>query len=410
MRVILTAFGTAGDVSPLISLALALRAQGDDPVVVTNPYYGPRLAREGLQARLCGPRLDPVEVVQNPRYTHKYMGPIHSWDDLFLPQVHHIYRATRELLEQSPTAAVVNHPWCFGGFLAAEEAGVPAVMVALAPLVWYSAQDPSLYGVARPPAWMHGWLVGGPVRWLLQGLFGRSLRQACRELGLPDHKPLFFGAMERSALNLALWSPYWRGPASDDPPHAHLCGFPVEEGFALDPALEDFLAQGEPPVVLGLGSALPRSASDIAQALSQSCRELGLRLVLVGTDPEALPQLPPGQIIVPWAPYAALFPRAQVVVHHAGIGTQAEALRCGQPSIAIPFGNDQPDNAWRSQRLQGSAVLKREGISAAQLTQALRRCLEDPAQRREAAKTRQHLLAEPKGAQEAARILKAHFS
>ena len=414
MRVILTTFGTSGDFSPMLAIARALKDQGDDPVMVTNPYYEDRLASAEIEAILCGERLDPVEVVQDPRYTHKRFGPFNSWNDLFLPQVRYIHDAVRKLLAQASTAVVVNHPWCFGGFLAAEAAQVPSAMASLAPLVWYSVEDPSLYGVTRPPAWMHGWLMAGPMRWIFNGFFSRSLRLACRELGAPDHKRLFFDAMNLCALNLGLWSPSWRGPAGDDPPHAQLCGFPWggrgRQAPPLDPALEAFLQAGAAPVVLGLGSVLPRHNPDVARALSEACATLGQRAVLVGVDPEQIPEPPEGQLVVPYAPYVSLFPRASVVVHHAGIGTLAEALCAGRPAIAIPFGHDQPDNAWRAERLGVSLTLERDRVHAQRLTEALRRCLEDDDLAARAAALGQQLAAEDDGARVAARLLRERFA
>jgi UDP:flavonoid glycosyltransferase YjiC (YdhE family) len=43
-----------------------------------------------------------------------------------------------------------------------------------------------------------------------------------------------------------------------------------------------------------------------------------------------------------------LFPRAAVVVHQAGIGTLAQALRSGRPQLIVPFYADQMDNASRA--------------------------------------------------------------
>ncbi len=414
MRAILTTFGTSGDFSPMLAIARALKDQGDDPVMVTNPYYEERLARAGIEAVLCGDRLDPVVVVQDPRYSHKHLGPFNSWNDLFLPQVRHIHDAVQALLAQAPTAVVVNHPWCFGGFLAAEAAQVPSAMVSLAPLVWYSVEDPSLYGVTRPPAWLHGWLMAGPMRWLFNGFFSRSMRRACRELGVRDHKTLFFDAMNLSALNLGLWSPSWRGPVGDDPPHAHICGFPWggrgRQAPPLDPSLEAFLQAGDAPVVLGLGSVLARNNPDVARALSEACAMLGQRAVLVGVDPEQLPELPKDQLVVPYAPYVSLFPRASVVVHHAGIGTLAEAMCAGRRAIAIPFGNDQPDNAWRAERLDVSLTLNRDRVNASRLTEALKRCLEDSDLAARAAALGQQIAAEDDGARVAARHLRERFA
>jgi UDP:flavonoid glycosyltransferase YjiC (YdhE family) len=42
-----------------------------------------------------------------------------------------------------------------------------------------------------------------------------------------------------------------------------------------------------------------------------------------------------------------LFSKAAAVIHHGGIGTTAEAMRCGCPMVIEPYGHDQFFNAQR---------------------------------------------------------------
>jgi UDP:flavonoid glycosyltransferase YjiC (YdhE family) len=64
------------------------------------------------------------------------------------------------------------------------------------------------------------------------------------------------------------------------------------------------------------------------------------------------------------------------VVHAGGIGTCAESLRAGVPSVVIPFSFDQPDNAERLRRLGVAEIANRFRISS--LAVPLRRILENP--------------------------------
>jgi sterol 3beta-glucosyltransferase len=47
-------------------------------------------------------------------------------------------------------------------------------------------------------------------------------------------------------------------------------------------------------------------------------------------------------LVVEDVPHDWLFPRVSAVVHHAGAGTTAAALRAGKPSVGVPFFGDQP--------------------------------------------------------------------
>ena len=50
-------------------------------------------------------------------------------------------------------------------------------------------------------------------------------------------------------------------------------------------------------------------------------------------------------LAVEYAPYPSVLPHAAAVVHQAGIGTLAHAMRAGHPMLIVPFSHDQPDNA-----------------------------------------------------------------
>jgi UDP:flavonoid glycosyltransferase YjiC (YdhE family) len=81
---------------------------------------------------------------------------------------------------------------------------------------------------------------------------------------------------------------------------------------------------------------------------------LGMRaLLLIGRDPANRPrrELPPAILAIPYAPHAAVFPRARVIVHQGGIGTTGEAMRAGRPMLVVPHSHDQPDHARRLKRL-----------------------------------------------------------
>jgi UDP:flavonoid glycosyltransferase YjiC (YdhE family) len=76
-----------------------------------------------------------------------------------------------------------------------------------------------------------------------------------------------------------------------------------------------------------------------------------------------------------YLPLEAILPRASAVVHQGGIGTCAESLRAGIPSVIVPFGFDQPDNAERLRRLGVASVICRADVSVASMVSALRHVL-----------------------------------
>jgi len=88
--------------------------------------------------------------------------------------------------------------------------------------------------------------------------------------------------------------------------------------------------------------------------------------------------LPEGVAAFPYAPYSEVFPRCVALVHSGGIGTVAQAMRAGKPSLAVYYGFDQPDNAARLARLGMGKVVPEKKYTADLAASLLREILENP--------------------------------
>ncbi|MEO0887996.1 MAG: nucleotide disphospho-sugar-binding domain-containing protein [Cyanobacteria bacterium J06648_10] len=97
--------------------------------------------------------------------------------------------------------------------------------------------------------------------------------------------------------------------------------------------------------------------------------------VLLGDNPPPK-GLPSSIFACDYAPYSQLFPHACAIIHQGRIGTTAQALRAGCPTLVMPYSLDQPDNAARVQRLGTSRMLTRKQCSASRLTEELKILLE----------------------------------
>jgi UDP:flavonoid glycosyltransferase YjiC (YdhE family) len=159
-------------------------------------------------------------------------------------------------------------------------------------------------------------------------------------------------------------------------------GFPffARPGRLLDPALRQFLLDGDPPLVFTLGTtAVNEPGAFFAESLA-AARDLGLRSVLLA-GPQAratLPEPSSDAIAVEYAPHDLLFPHALAVVHQGGIGTLAEAMQAGKSMLIMPYAHDQADNAWRAARLGIARVISRRHYRSAALQHELSRLLKDP--------------------------------
>jgi rhamnosyltransferase subunit B len=212
----------------------------------------------------------------------------------------------------------------------------------------------------------------------------RVLAQQRQDWGLPPDRanPLFDPPRNASRF-LALYSEHFAPIPPDRRNRTVATGFPFhDEGGDQDlsPALHAFLAAGEAPVTFTLGSTAVWTAGDFHHVAARAAAELGVRAVLlVGEEPGSVPAvLPDGVIAVPYAPHRALFTRSCAIVHQGGIGTTAQALRSGQPSLVVPFSHDQPDNGARVAALGAGLVVPRARLNANTMRRALGRLLGEP--------------------------------
>jgi UDP:flavonoid glycosyltransferase YjiC (YdhE family) len=121
-------------------------------------------------------------------------------------------------------------------------------------------------------------------------------------------------------------------------------------------------------------------AGEFYQQSLEAARQLNRRAVfLIGKDERnRLGELPETMIAMDYAPYSELFPRAAAIVHQAGAGTTGQAMRAGKPMVIVPFAHDQPDHAFRLQRLGVGLTVARHRCTARRLAGVLSRVLNEP--------------------------------
>lgn len=383
MRALLITGGSSGDVNPFLAVGQALRRRGHEVVVLVNPYYAQAVRDAGLETRPLGEATPTTIVRDRPELMGAWSGPATLLRDLVIPAVGPALAATESAIREVQPAVVVRHPICLGCDWIAQRHGVPVATLALSPVSWFSAHDPSLYmpiDVRLPP-----WLMRARIkviRAVLRSLVDRPLFAVADQFGLPRRRNVFYDALTGGDLNLALWSPHFRGPAPDDPPHGRICGFAwYDRHREIEATASDvahFLDDGEAPLVFTLGTAAVHVSGNFYSAAADACRRLGRRGLLLTGRPEYAPRdLPRGVRAFAYAPYSEVMPRAAANIHQGGIGTTAQALRAGRPMVIVPFAHDQFDNAARVRRLGVGLTLGRSRVSGRSLEAVLRRVLED---------------------------------
>src|SRR4030095_6638415 len=61
-RIVLTCWGSYGDLFPFLAIAVRLKALGHSPVLATSAFYREIVEREGVEFRQVRPDIDPADT------------------------------------------------------------------------------------------------------------------------------------------------------------------------------------------------------------------------------------------------------------------------------------------------------------------------------------------------------------
>jgi len=386
-RVLLATFGSLGDLHPYIAVGRALQARGLRARIATSSDYRQAVQEAGLEFAPVAPSLADLGAPQElaRRVADPLRGSKVLLHDLIMPHLRESHQQLRAAAQEADV--LIGHPLTFMLQVVAGEQGKPWLSSILAPASFMSRHDPPALAPFNTLQWAQrlGPTVHGAVLHLVRAAvrrWERPLHRYRRELGLPatDQVMIFEGQFSPLGT-LALFDAPLMHRQPDWPPQTVLCGAPLFDGDTPAPQelarLQEFLAAGEPPLVFALGSSAVWLGERFWGEALAAARQLGRRAILI-TGSGRLAAVPPWARVFSYLPYSQVFPHACAIVHQAGIGTLAQALRAGRPQLATPVWFDQPDNAARAARLKVARTLPFRRVTAARLVRELTPLLSDP--------------------------------
>lgn len=384
-RIVLAAMGSLGDLHPLIAIALTLQQRGHDLVFATHREYQNTIESLGLKFH----RLRPDTALGDPQEIERMMdlkeGTKRGIQDWICGNLRNTYSDLLTCCQN--TDFIIATGAVLAARLVAEVMDIPWASAVYQPSGLFSVHDPSVLPLFPDFTRIPGLrlLLGRGLRQLAISMtqsWVASVHQLRQELNLPplNGNPLIDDAYS-PYLILAMFSATFAQPQPDWEDQTVQTGFAFYDGSGsaeLDPELQQFLEAGEPPIVFTLGSTAVHVPGRFYEESIEAATHLNRRAVLLmGSNPRPA-NLPAHIIAIDYVPYSQIFPHARAVVHQGGIGTTAQALRAGCPTLVIPFSHDQPDNAARVQRLGTSLTLSRKRYSAKPVVKQLRKLLDNP--------------------------------
>lgn len=374
MRVLLSTYGSRGDVEPVVGLAVGLRALGVEVRLCVPPdqEFVELLGRVGLP---LAPAFSSVRewVTQALENRASVDLPTRA-AEIVLAQYDAIDAAAEGC---DAVVATGLFPSTAAARAVAERRGLRYVYGAYCPQYLPSAHHrPYQYlGHAYPAEVTDNRALWDLNTQTMNAIFGQGVNTHRVSIGLApvdnvrDHvftrRPLLacdptLSPWPPTSLSEVVQTGAWILP--DDRP--------------LPAALLAFLDAGAPSVYVGFGSLPMQAVRDAARVAIEAIRARGYRAIIGAGWAGAAPiDERDDCFVVGDINQQALFARVAAVVHHGGAGTTTTAARAGAPQVVVPQIADQPYWAGRVADLgigvaHDGPVASAESLSAA-LTAAL---------------------------------------
>ncbi|MFF3177713.1 glycosyltransferase [Streptomyces sp. NPDC057900] len=389
MRILIAAAGSRGDVAPYTGLGAELRRAGYDVTLAATDAFASLVRDAGLEFRslAAGPEAAGGGGTERSDLMRTAAAFIAGLGQGLADAM----ADGADLLLLSTTMAPL-------GWHLAEATGTPSLGVYLQPTAPTGDFPPVVTG-SRSLGRLANRASGRFALRMADRVYAHAAAELRRSLRLP---PVAASAMRRRQ-DQAGW-PVLHGfsTALVPRPSDWRAGLDVVGNWwpALEPAerlpadLEDFLRAGPPPVLIGFGSMAGGDGERLSDIAVRALRRAGLRGILQAGS-AGLAATGDGVLAIGDTPHALLFPRLAAVVHHAGAGTSAAALRAGVPAVTVPVTADQPFWAARLAAL-GAATepVPFRSLTEERLADSLGHVVGERTYARAAAEAARHMAAE----------------
>ena len=385
-RIAVTSCVYLGDVAPFIPVAQRLHDAGHDVVFVAPEGFRSLLERQPFAYAPYVLDCSPAAMNADPEHTRLMQHPVRNsvklaqyWCDRAFAD--DPIGAIEQLTGAFAGAdVVVTHPtFSIATVPAARAVGAKVAVGHLFPMMiptskWTPPLGPRSPNLSRP--------VNRALWGVLRSASGRSFRDTAinagrRHVGLPPIRGGTGWAWLEADQTVVLASEHYYGPAASDWPPVSFGGFSIWDGSGggvLDPELDRFIDDGDPPVLVTLGTSAATDAGSRFATISRDLDAKGLRSVLLVGHASNLASLGEHSAAVEFAPMAPLLPRCRVAVVSGALGGLAAALTAGIPVVVHPQLFDQ---VWHGHRVKELGV-GLMALRAGKVADAVRTIVDDP--------------------------------
>lgn len=381
MKIAIAAWGTTGDVYPLLALSEQLLRRNHHVRICAPSLYKDKIIDIGADFFEVGVAFDLGEF-------HRTMDTMILMRDPMAPLLiiakEGILRRGEKWYNDCLEAMkgydlVVCHSIDIPAQEAAIRNGIPWITVTYCPGFIKTPDNPPY----PFPNWskIFNALVWKMVSLRLKRVIDPLFNQFITSVGGKPRSAVASDEMYSPYMNLIAASKAICPPANLTPNHKYTGIWHLAQPDYTPPLeLTEFLADGTPPIVITFGSMGGSDGKETTEILVEAIKMTDQRAIiqagwgLLGTQ-KAISNI----YCTEYVPHRWLFPQACCVVHHGGAGTTASVCRAKVPSVVVPHIGDQ---LYWGKRLFELGVapksLHRRKLTAERLAQRLEKVLETP--------------------------------
>ncbi|KAJ3050527.1 hypothetical protein HK097_008528 [Rhizophlyctis rosea] len=367
LNIVIHIVGSRGDVQPFLALAKELQTYKHRVRIATHETFRAWVRKNNVEFYPIGG--DPAELmafmVENkgliPTYASIAKGDVGkkrkmikeicdgAWKSCIAPD--------EETGKPFRADVIMANPPSFGHIHCAEKLSIPLHMAFTMPWVPTISFPHPLTNIdhskeVRKLLNKMSYTVVERLTWMGVGDVVNNFRERVLHL-----RPYTIQQATNAVLDLKVpwtfcWSPSLIPKPVDWGPEIDISGF-----YFLDQAtnytppenLQAFLSAGAPPIYIGFGSITGHDPVKFTATILEGVKQANVRAIISkgwmnmggGGGETSDPWIDKNVFFIGDCPHDWLFKNVDAVCHHGGAGTLSAGLRCGKPTIVVPFFGDQ---------------------------------------------------------------------
>jgi len=377
MRVAILAYGSRGDIQPMVALGDELRRRGHSVVLTVNENLAEWAGRSGVDVVPMKPDLSSF-LSSDTAKNIMASGKIFTFTKALSAEER---RANRSIIDACVTAAegadlvISTILTVYRGECLARAFGVPHRTASLYPVL-EAGNQASFVSPVRDLRL--GWLNRASWRLLDLGFWldnRPNIDEMCDVLGIARFKRRprveWTPSVELYSADVAPRPGEWH-------PRHEVVGWQTLSadlrarlGEDVPAELSAWLDAGSAPVFFGFGSTPVADPGAMLRDIARLTEKRGIRGLICAGWSDFGDTVPDHLCIANGFDFDAVLPRCRAAVHHGGSGTTAAVLRAGLPSVVAGVLADQAYWAWRLEKLGAGVRLPFQKITADRLGSAL---------------------------------------